>query len=112
MKRQFFRIFDPILYGLQWCPLYFFQGFTAWTALTVLYIGCLVVTASWLIAIFGEERTVTFITNHPYLFMCCVLVFTACTGGVGYWCYSRDTDDLHAAYRSRLAKHSQLFKVA
>ena len=66
----------------------------------------------WLIAIFGEERTVTFITNHPYLFMCCVLVFTACTGGVGYWCYSRDTDDLHAAYRSRLAKHSQLFKVA
>ena len=66
MKKQFFRFFDYAIYGFQWFALYFFQGFTASTAIIVLYVGLYVITAAWLITIFGEERTVAFITNHPY----------------------------------------------
>jgi hypothetical protein len=112
VKKQLLRIFDYAIYGIQWFALYFFQGFTCGTAAVVLYVGLVIVTASWLATIFGEDRTVAFITNHPYLFGCAVVLFTVCTGGLAYWSFTRDGRDLHANLRRRLAKHSQLFKVA
>jgi hypothetical protein len=101
-----------VLYGFQWVALYLCQVFTVGTVFSVLFIGFFLVTASWLVRIFGEERTVSFVQNHPYLFAITVVLFTSCTGGLAYWAYSRDADDLHANLRSRLAKHSQIFKVA
>ena len=112
MKRQFLRVFDYVLYGFQWVSLYFFRGFTAGTVLSVLLIGFFLVTASWLVRILGEERTVAFIQNHPHLFVCTVVLFTLGTGGFAYWSYTRNAYDLDANLRHRLAKHSQLFKVA
>ena len=112
MKKQLFRMFDYAMYGFQLFALYFFQGFTAFTAGMVMYVGLYIVTAAWLMTIFGEERIVAFVTNHPYLFLCTVVLFTVCTGGLAYWSYTRDADDLHGNLRRRLAKHSQLFKVA
>jgi hypothetical protein len=112
VKKQLFRMFDYAVYGFQWIALYFFQGFTAGTVALVFYVGLYIVTAAWLITIFGEERTTAFITNHPYLFVGVVVLFTVCTGGLAYWSYTRDGADLDANLRRRLAKHSNLFKVA
>ena len=112
MKKQLLRISDYAIYGSQRFVIGFFQGFTSVTAAMVLTIGLYVMTAAWLVQLFGEERTTAFIVNHPHLFMCSVILFTICTGGLAYWSYTRNVDGLHADLRRRLAKHSQLFKVA
>ena len=112
MKKQLLRISDYAIYGSQRFVIGFFQGFTTVTAAMVLTIGLYMVTAAWPIGIFGEERTVAFITNHPNLFICCMALFTIGTGGLAYWAYSRDVDVLHSDLRRRLAKHSKLFKAA
>jgi len=105
-------MFDYALYGFQWVALNFCRGFTAATAGMVLTVGLHLVTAVWLVQFVGEERTIAFIERHPYLFAIMVVLFTLGTCGLAYWSYTRDADDLHANLRRRLAKHSQLFKVA
>jgi len=109
---QLLRISDYVIYGFQYLAVYFFRGFTSATAAMVLVIGLYLITASWLVTIFGEERTTAFIVNHPNLFVLSVLLFTVCTGGLAYWSFTRNADSLHAGLRQRLAQHSKLFKVA
>jgi hypothetical protein len=112
VKKQLLRISDYTIYGFQYVAVYFFRGFTSATAAMVLTIGLFLITASWLVTIFGEERTTAFIVDHPNLFMLSVLLFTVCTGGLAYWSFTRNSSDLHAGLRRRLAQHSKLFKVA
>ena len=112
MKKQLLRISDYTIYGFQYVAVYFFRGFTSATASMVLVIGLYLITASWLVTIFGEERTTAFIVDHPNLFMLSVLLFTVCTGGLAYWSFTRNASDLHTGLRQRLAQHSKLFKVA
>ena len=112
MKKQLLRISDYTVYGFQYVAVYFFRGFTSATAAMVLTVGLYLVTASWLVTIFGEERTTAFIVNHPNLFTWSVLLFTVCTGGLAYWSFTRNASDLHTGLRQRLAQHSKLFKVA
>jgi hypothetical protein len=111
VKKTFFNIYDPVLYGLQWFGLHFFQGFTAGTLVLALYVGFVLVTAGWLVRLFGEERTVNFIQNHPGLFLLTVLLFTVGTGGVGYWCYTTEASELEANFKRRVFKHSGLFNA-
>jgi hypothetical protein len=112
VTKQLLRISDYVIYGFQYVAVYFFRGFTSATAAMVLTVGLYLVTASWLVTIFGEERTTAFIVDHPQLFTLSVLLFTVCTGGIAYWSFTRNSSDLHSDLRQRLAQHSKLFKVA
>jgi hypothetical protein len=108
VKKQLLRISDYTIYGFQYVAVYFFRGFTSVTVAMALTVGLYLVTASWLVTIFGEERTTAFIVNHPNLFTWSVLLFTVCTGGLAYWSFTRNENGLHAGLRQRLAKHSKL----
>jgi hypothetical protein len=111
VKQSFLRIFDRMVCGVQWFCLHAGRGFFAGTMFSVLYIGFLLVTAAWLMNIFGEERTIEFINNHPWLFLLTTLVFIVCTGGMGYWCYTTTNADLDARLKRRIQKHSGLFSA-
>jgi len=112
VKKQLLRISDYTIYGFQYVAVYFFRGFTSVTVAMALTVGLYLVTASWLVTIFGEERTTAFIVDHPNLFVLSVLLFTVCTGGIAYWSFTRNADGLNTDPRRRLAQHSKLFKVA
>ena len=106
------RALDYVFYSAEWVALYFLQGFSSGFLSGIVYLGFIWFTAGLLVLIFGEERTITFINNHPYLFILCALPVLLLSGGLALFAWTRDSQSMEKRLRSRLAKHNPLFKVA
>ena len=106
------RAFDYVVYGVEWIGLNLLQSFTAGFIFGALYFGLLWFTAKLIVTIFGEERAVSFITDHPYLFIRVAMSLLLLTGGLALFVWTRDRNGMEKRLRNRLAKHNPLFKVA
>ena len=106
------RAFDYLFYSAEWIAMHFFQSFMGGFMFGIMYLGFVWFTAGLLVMIFGEERAISFVTNHPYLFTCLALGVLALTGGLALFAWTRESDAMENRLRSRLAKHNPLFKVA
>lgn len=106
------RAFDYVIYGLEWTALYFFRDFSTGMIFGAMYLGFIWFTAGLLVIIFGQERAIAFITNHPYLFIFVACVVILATGGLAFFAWTRDRETMDADLRRRLAKHNPLFRVA
>jgi hypothetical protein len=112
VKRKLYAVWNWTILIVQRLFKGFFQVYATITMPMAMWLGCILIVASYTERTVGEERALELATKHPYWFLLGAAIFMIGTCGLGYWAWTTSGSEIDADFDRRKAKYSRLFKVA